>query len=75
MTVPSCSEKPRKRTRKKKLLGVQTISAAKKISMDAAIASVLSEPVDILKLKEEKKNGIQDFSQWTTYFHFTSDWL
>lgn len=44
------------------------MSTAKDISVDAAIAAVSSEQDGIFTLKEEHKNLIEGFSQWTVVY-------
>lgn len=51
------------------------MAAAKGISMDVAVATVLSELVGIFALKGEKKIGFEGFRQWKRCYWFTLLWL
>lgn len=53
-TVPGCSGKPPNKTRKKKRW---VLNNAKEMSIDAAVAAVLSELHGIFTLREEYKNS------------------
>lgn len=50
------------------------MAAAKDIRIDAALEAVLSVLDGIFPLKEYR-NDAEGFSQWTTVFYFTLNWL
>lgn len=54
--------------RRRKQEETASLAKAKEISVGAAVAAALSKPDGMLT------QGTEDFSWWTTCFHFTPDW-